>query len=180
MKPIFWTIKVPWWPWKLGQSHQIPFCKADPPNYAKNQTWPESIQWFWGYCSKTHFLNNQSSMLGQCQQIPFCNKDSPNYAKIPNITRIHLGKSQWNPFSEQSKFRGDLENYVKFTKFLSAMQTLLIIVNTKHDQNSSSGPGDIAVRPILWTIKVPWSPWKLGQIHQIPFCNGDPRNCAKY
>ena len=60
------------------------------------------------------------------------------------------------------------------------METLLIMLNTKHDQNLSSGSGDIAVKPIFWMIKVPWWPWKLDQGHQIPFCNGDPPNYAKY
>ena len=60
------------------------------------------------------------------------------------------------------------------------METLLIMLNTKHDQNLSSGSGDIAVKPIFWMIKVLWWPWKLDQGHRIPFCNGDPPNYAKY
>ena len=60
------------------------------------------------------------------------------------------------------------------------METILIMLNTKQDQNLSSGSGDIAVKSIFWMIKVPWWPWKLGQGHQIAFCNGDPPNYAKY
>ena len=39
------------------------FLHGDPPNCAKYQTWPESIQWFWRYSSETHFLNDQSSVV---------------------------------------------------------------------------------------------------------------------
>ena len=72
-----------------------------------------------------------------------------------------------NPFSEQSKFSGNLENKVKVTEFLAAMVTILIIImlNTRHDQNPSIDSWDIAVKPIFCTIKVLWWPWEVGQGH---------------
>ena len=49
----------------------------------------------------------------------------------------------------------------------------------QHDQNPSIGSGESEVKSIFWTIKVPWWPLKLGQGHQLPFCNGDCHNYGK-
>ena len=60
---------------------------------------------------------------------------------ITNVTRApHAGAN--------ARLHFDLKNKVKVTKLFSAMETLLVMLNTKHDQNLSSGSGDIAVKPI--------------------------------
>ena len=95
-----------------------------------------------------------------------------------NISRIYqlfLEVVQWNPFSEQSKFRGDL-------KIRSRSPNSFLQWWSSYNANYQTWPESIwrNCSEIHFLNKVSWWPWNLDQDPQIPFCNGDPPNYAKY
>ena len=95
-----------------------------------------------------------------------------------NISRIYqlfLEVVQWNPFSEQEKFFCDLWNKSRSpNSFLQWWS----FDNTNYQTWPESIWRNCSETHFL--NKVLCWPWNLVQDPQIPFCNGDPPNYAKY